>query len=133
MITLNCDSANVETIVYTNCKGSGNMAYPGDNTKMIFTTFLVNCRYSDVSTSVMGESNVMIASPIISLLGIDPSVSRDNNPLLCMWSFEPATIITSGSMLIVLCPLIFMPTDCPQANLGAFKKITSGQKIERGV
>ena len=109
-------------------KGSGNVAYPGDNTKMTFTTFLVKCRCTDDSTSVMAESNVIIASPMTSLLGIDPSVRRDYNPLLCRWSFEPAITITCGSMLTILRTLIVMPPDCPQSNLGAVKKITSGQK-----
>ena len=48
-----------------------------------------------------------------SLLGIDPSVRRDNNPLLCRWSFEPAITITCGSMLIVLGTLIVVPNDSP--------------------
>ena len=87
--------------------------------KMIFTKFLVKCRCTDASTSAMAESNVIIYSPMTSLLGIDPSVRRDNNPLLCQWSFEPAIIITCGSMLIVLRTLIVMPADCPQSYLGA--------------
>ena len=65
MNTSNRRSAIVVTIMYTNCNGSGSAAYPGDNTKTIFTTFMVKRRRTDVSTSV-------IASPIISLLGSDP-------------------------------------------------------------
>ena len=130
MIKLNRRSARVVTIGYTNCKGCGNAAYPGDNTKMIFTTFLAKCRCTDVSTSVMAESNVMMP-PMTSLLGIDPFVRRDNNPLLCRWSFEPAIIITCGSMLTVLCTLIVVPTDCPQSNLGTVKNIRPKERRRR--
>ena len=67
----------------TNCNGSGSAAYPGDNTKTIFTAFLVKRCRIDVSTSVMAERSVIIVSPITSLLGTDPSVRRVSSPRHC--------------------------------------------------
>ena len=126
----NCPSFSVVTIVYKNCNGSGSAVWPDENIKMIFTTFLVKHPCFDVSASVMTDRNVLIPSPMTSLLGIDTSVRRCNSPQLSKWSFEPAIFITCGSKLTTLCKLFSMSTDCPQSILGATRTITSGQNNE---
>ena len=77
IITSNRPSGSVATTIdLSNCNGSASAEYPGDKIKTILTTFLLKHRCID---SVMANKSVIIASPITSLLGIDPSVRRLNS------------------------------------------------------